>query len=598
MKRKQIIKKLPVSLHRRLLFFVLLCWIVPVGVFFTFTTISYREGIIEKAEKLMEEEIKNVVSVMSIRINETISLSQRPSYEKTWENCWKLYKQGVMSKRDFLININATLRGKFYQDERFNTYAFYAFDDEKPSCYASRIGTSYNDYVEAVQDDISEIMEYNTSYTYVRIFRNRMYIIRNLYTTSEYEHFGTLVVELNVREMFDGITDSMKHNMLIMIEDKDGVISFFDKDSEEDQKILIGKLTEEYTGKENGKLTGMSEGSYNGYLYQHEEDYYNIGILVTMKRSELYESLYVMYKVAFLMLLFFIPIICYGIHFLRRQIQRPVERLADALNAIEEGKLGTVVEGDAMPNQEFQFLMESLNSMSAQMKYLFDSVYNEKLARKDAQIQALTAQINPHFLNNTLEMMNWQARMSNDTVISKMIEALGTVLDHRINRAEVKVIHLSEELHCTEAYIYIMSMRFGQRLSIEREIDEELLYMDVPPLILQPLVENAVVHGVEFAQNGSIRLSIFHDRTYVYLQVDNSGKRLEDEEIERLAQILAGNEEALPKEQGRHTSIGIRNVNKRIQLVYGEEYGLTITRSENDRTVSTVRLPYIARINK
>ena len=75
--------------------------------------------------------------------------------------------------------------------------------------------------------------------------------------------------------------------------------------------------------------------------------------------------------------------------------------------------------------------------MSAQVKYLYDSMYSEKLARKDAQIQALQAQINPHFLNNTLEMMNWQARMSGDTVVSKMIESLGTVLDYRMNGANV-----------------------------------------------------------------------------------------------------------------------------------------------------------------
>lgn len=159
-----------------------------------------------------------------------------------------------------------------------------------------------------------------------------------------------------------------------------------------------------------------------------------------------------------------------------------------------------------MPNLEFQYMKESFDSMSAQVRDLFVRAYDEELARKDAQIQALQAQINPHFLNNTLEMMNWQARMSGDTVVPKMIEALGTVLDYRMNRAEVREIHLTEELQCVNAYFYIMSMRFGQRLGIEKDIDENLLYIMVPPLILQPLVENAVVHGVEVLANGAIRL--------------------------------------------------------------------------------------------
>ena len=246
-----------------------------------------------------------------------------------------------------------------------------------------------------------------------------------------------------------------------------------------------------------------------------------------------------------------------------------------------------------MPNQEFQYMRESFDVMSAQVKNLFDSVYNEKLARKDAQIQALQAQINPHFLNNTLEMMNWQARMSGNAVVSKMIESLGTVLDYRMNRANVKEIHLAEELRCIDAYFYIMSMRFGQRLQIEKTIDEEMLGILVPPLILQPIVENAIVHGVERVQNGKIRLGIWHDENNAYLEVRNTGKKLTEEARERIRIMLSDDEEKLPEGTGQHTSIGIRNVNRRIRLVYGEEYGLAIVQEENLETVSTITIPYM-----
>lgn len=259
---------------------------------------------------------------------------------------------------------------------------------------------------------------------------------------------------------------------------------------------------------------------------------------------------------------------------------------------MEAGEMGITVRGGEMPNLEFQYMKERFDSMSAQVKYLFDYVYDEKLARKDAQIQALQAQINPHFLNNTLEMMNWQARMSGDVIVSKMIESLGTVLDYRMNRANVKEIHLAEELQCIDAYFYIMSMRFGQRLQIEKEIDEELLYIMVPPLILQPIVENAIVHGVETVKNGVIRLKVYHDGENAYLEVRNTGKAMTKEARERIQAILEGNEEQIPKDTGRHTSIGIQNVNRRIRLVYGEEYGLTIVQDENLETVSTITIPY------
>lgn len=93
-------------------------------------------------------------------------------------------------------------------------------------------------------------------------------------------------------------------------------------------------------------------------------------------------------------------------------------------------------------------------------------------------------QINPHFLNNTLEIMNWQARMSGDITICKMIESLGTVLDYHMDREDKRVIRLSEELRCADAYFYIISMRFGKRLVVERKIDNGLLQAMVPQLIL------------------------------------------------------------------------------------------------------------------
>ena len=174
-----------------------------------------------------------------------------------------------------------------------------------------------------------------------------------------------------------------------------------------------------------------------------------------------------------------------------------------------------------------------------------------------------------------------------------MIESLSTVLDYRMNRANVKEIHLAEELQCVDAYFYIMSMRFGQRLQIDKEIDDHLLYIMVPPLILQPLVENAIVHGVESVKNGTIHLKVFHDESKVYLQVRNTGKKMTEEDIERIHAILEGDESKIPKVPGRHTSIGIQNVNRRVRLVYGEEYGLTIVQDKDCETVSTITVPYV-----
>lgn len=594
MQRGKIMKeqKQPKSLNKKILFFMILCWAIPMAVFFAFTTVSYHKGIIEKAEGLMEDELVNVASFASIRIEDAITLCQRPSYEKTWENAWKNYEAGNLTETEYLQEINTSLKGKFYLDERFNMSTFYRYGSEKAECFSSRTGVSYNSYVADIQPELLDIMELDSSYAYVRVVNGRIFIVRNLYTTTDYERYGTLVVELNKYKVFQDVPAELKNNMVICIGSGKDVLDFARVSEDEGKSALLERILENYDGFSNRKLNRIEDRAYNGYLYQERHDNYHIGVVVFAKKSEMYSSLYEFYTIVAVMMFLFIPLFIYGVYFLRMHIQIPVERMMQASKKMEAGEMGIEVEGGPMPNLEFQYMKESFDSMSAQVKYLFDYVYDEKLARKDAQIQALQAQINPHFLNNTLEMMNWQARMSGDVVVSKMIESLGTVLDYRMNRANVKEIHLAEELQCIDAYFYIMSMRFGQRLSIEREIDDELLYIMVPPLILQPIVENAIVHGVETVKNGVIRLKIYHDEDYVYLQVRNTGKEMTEEAKARISAILEGDETQLPKDTGRHTSIGIQNVNRRIRLVYGEEYGLTIVQNEKQETVSTITLPY------
>lgn len=541
----------------------------------------------------MEKELANTSSIASIRINEAISICQKPSYEMTWENNWEKYKKGAIRESEFLLNLNSSLRGKFNLDERFNMYAFYFPGSVNPDCYGSRAGMLYKEYVDEVQENMRDILEQDSSYTTVKAFDGNIYIIRNLYTTSRFEKYGTLVVEMNRDKLFSGLDGEMMKNMTVCISDKEDYIDFYEEDSiSKEQKELSDKLRQKYDGKGNGVFLRMESSGYKAYLYEKRYDNYHIGIIVTSVKRELYSSLYSVYEVVAIMLLLFLPLICYVILFLRKQIQLPIRKLVDASKKIADGEIGYVLTETNMPNREFSYLMEYFNHMSSQVKYLIDSVYTEKLERKDAQIQALQAQINPHFLNNTLEMMNWQARMSGDTVVSKMIESLGTVLDYRMNRANVKEIRLLEELRCTDAYFYIMSMRFGQRLQIEKEIDEDILYTMVPPLILQPIVENAIVHGVEAVKAGRIELKIFHDEDKVYLRVINSGKPLSEEDKQRIEAMLAGDDSKIPKRQGYHTSIGIRNVNQRIKLVYGEEYGLEIKKGEDERTVSTITIPY------
>ena len=182
--------KRPNSLKRKLLIFMILCWGVPILVFFTFTTISYRDGIVEKAEGIMEDELESVASFVSIRIDDAISFCQRPSYEQTWEEAWRKFVSGEYSKTDYLMRINRSLKGKFNLSDRFNLYAYYREGYKVPACYSSRAGTSYSDYINKIQPQLEDDIDTLSSYTTVRVIDGRIFLVRSLYTTVDY-HWNT-----------------------------------------------------------------------------------------------------------------------------------------------------------------------------------------------------------------------------------------------------------------------------------------------------------------------------------------------------------------------------------------------------------------------
>jgi len=361
---------------------------------------------------------------------------------------------------------------------------------------------------------------------------------------------------------------------------------------------VLDELTAKYSKEINRKMLQAKDKFYTGLIYQQRFDDYHFGALLVVNENVIFSELKNLYLVMILIMLIIIPIFIYMLYFLTHHISNPMGRMIVAAKSLEKGEIGTQMEGKPMPNTEFDVLQVSFNRMSSEIKYLFDVVYSEKLARKDAKIMALQSQINPHFLNNTLEMMNWQARMAGDVTVSKMIEALGTLLNYSMDRTNKKLINLSEELRCVDAYCYIISMRFGKRLKIEKEVDGDLLQIKVPQLILQPLIENAVVHGVETVKNGTIQIKVYKDGENAILQIINTGKNMTQEAIDRVENILNGSYVQSSEEGDAHESLGIHNVNERIKLIYGDDYGLTIKPISEGETASTIILPLVSEAPK
>ena len=586
-------KKLP-SLQITLMAVFAASWLLPIAVFSFFIFYTYQYAYIEKSDNL----IKNAVNVSGVlvmnEIDEAVTKMQKPTYEGEWESMFDKYAKGKVTRADYLTSIKASLISKFYMDDQIARYAFYMTGDESACCYSGKNGYSYEDYMTYVQPVVDEVMQKDSDYVEVYIIDNQIYLMRNLYTVKDYKKYGTLVVGINRSSLFQKIPLEESQNIRISV---NGEAEYLTKgkhadEADEKKENVYDQLVQVNRGLTMGqRVTGITDRNYAGYAFYAATDNYELSIYYLMDEKELYSGIAHLNVIVVITLAAMACLMLLTYFYLSRQIEHPLKRLMDASKEIKDGKFGSVIDGEQMPNMEFDSLVSSFNAMSLQVKHLFDTVYMEKMATKDAQIAALQAQINPHFLNNTLEMMNWQARMNNDIEVCKMIESLGTVLDSSMNRRNDRLVRLADELRCGDAFLYIMSMRFGQRLKVERNIDESLQQIYVPQLILQPLLENAIKHGIEKVSSGTIWLEIYRDGANVNIDVINTGKPLTETELVRIQKIIAGTCRLDKSEPGVHTSIGIYNVNKRISLIFGAEYGLKVMQTEDGRIVSRIVIP-------
>lgn len=579
------------SLKKMLVMIMILCWFVPVMVVFIGFYNFYQDGIINKSQKLYQKEVSGSAAMLAIKLNECINDSKKLSYQRNLEYEWRDYEKGVIDREQFNRNASRIISAAYRFNQMYDLSVMYLEKEVNDAFPYTMLGMeAYTNDVKRVAHAVTASKSYKT---FVRIIDGNVYIIRNMFTITDVRMYGTLVLGLNSDRLFTNISANHMNNVAFTLNDSAALIALGEESIHKHRDIVNkGRKSRELLLDGEVGILEEEDNECEGYVVHIREKDYWLHTLLIVKKSEIYSGLEGMSMLAAGMLLVLVPLSIFVLYFLTRHVTNPISKLVEASHQIRSGDMGVQIPGvkENMPNKEFAYLMVSFNKMSAKIRYLFDYAYNEQLARKDAKIMALQSQINPHFLNNTLEMMNWQARMAGDIAVSKMIEALSTLLGYSMDRTNQRVISLAEEIRCADAYLYIISMRFGQRLVVEREIDEQLLQIKVPQLILQPLLENAVVHGVETKKRGIIWLKVYRENDLVVLEVLNTGNIMSHEDVLRVEGILAGNA-GIENKAGKHVSLGIRNVNERIKLIYGAEYGLSIKPGEKDITAATIKIP-------
>lgn len=587
-----LMKKQIISLRTILLIVFLSAWLIPIGFLSWFIFHDYQKAYLEKTGNLVNNSVEVSGAVLTADIDEAILKIWKPSYEGVWESEYRRYKMGIKSKNEYLTALRASLTSRYYMDEQMARYALYLPEDEMPSCYAGKNGYSWEDYIEKVQPLVHHISERNDSRVEILVVDNQVYLIRNLLTAKDNEKYGTLVLGLDVRRLLEELPVDNEQDVLVAFGQGEYLTLGGSEEINEAREKLYGKLIRmaEYSDS-NAQVFYAVQGGYAGYLYSYRCDDYSMTVFYPLPRQELYEGIVRLNITLIVILCCMVPFALFTGYILTVHISRPMGELMGGAQRLRDGDFGYIVDKKCAKNMDFLELVDSFNEMSARVEYYFNTVYEEKLATKDARLAALQAQINPHFLNNTLEMMNWQARMNGDLETSRMIEALGIVLDFSMSRNNDRTVSLKEELRCADAFLYIMSMRFGQRLKVEKLVDPALYYLQVPQLTLQPLLENAIKHGIEKLGSGTIWVNIYGQQKEVCIDVINTSRQMGEQEIAHINGIIQGEQEIDRSKPGAHRSIGIYNVNRRVQLIYGEKYGLKVFLEGENHFVSRIIIP-------
>lgn len=267
------------------------------------------------------------------------------------------------------------------------------------------------------------------------------------------------------------------------------------------------------------------------------------------------------------------------------QIAKPIKQLDDSVKGLENGNLDIVVY-DGGGSNEIEHLGKTLNSVVVQLHRLMEKVVMEQEEKRRSELDALQSQINPHFLYNTLDSIVWMIEGERYQEAICMVTDLASLFRISLSKGKT-IITIKDEISHAKNYMNIQKIRYKDKFSMKYEIDEEIYDYSTVKLIVQPLLENAIYYGIEYMYgDGEIEVRGYKKGEDIYIEVTDNGMGMPKEVVDSL---LTDHSRVRTKGSG----VGLINVHKRIQLRYGEAYGLTIESCPDEGTTVRIHLPAI-----
>ena len=565
---------------------LVICLVVPFGALSVVLFFSSASKTSNQVRNTVVTSMENAAENCNSNIEKVIQESKQASYDNVIRTS---YLQFLKDKNEAVMyrEISNYLSEKYKYNSMISstivvfkektTMEYYTYSNVAGATYAS-ISDFKNNAMTQIKS-VAQRMGTNTKFVEIG---EHLYLVRNL-VTSDYNPYAIIVMEINKSNMFKNMDNVVWRENGAIFLDGDMVC---EPDYENDINNEKFKIYAENNKRNYGEVTetesNYDSNNYTVNLYTRCNNQ-QFTYIVKLNQMEVLNESFTYVYIYVLIILLTILLAALTFYYFYRNINKPISDLMEMSEKIEEGEYGITLpafEG----NKEFGKLIDTFNHMSLGLEESFNRIYAEEVALRDANMQALQSQINPHFLNNTLEIINWKARMSGNHDVSGMIESLGVMMEATMNRKKEKFITIEEELKYVDAYLYIIHQRFGSRFHFDKDVDENLLNLKIPRLIVQPIVENAVEHGGDKEGNIIGSLKIYADYNNLYIVVHNNGNMTEADKAK--IEILLSDQKL---EENVH-NIGIRNVNMRLKLLYGENSGLSIENIDENLTESKLKI--------
>jgi two-component system sensor histidine kinase YesM len=405
---------------------------------------------------------------------------------------------------------------------------------------------------------------------------------RQIYDLNEHKPIGIVLYETNPQPVLDALENLKlgEHSQVyLMSPDGQFVTSATDPTPEVTNLPTLPTSQNVMVQQESDRLVVASKLSFSGWWVMSITPDKDLNVeLIEMKR----------YLLIVISALIIVSTLIASI--VSQTISSPLKKLIREMRQVEVGNFRGMVNVSSY--QELNILVASFNRMVRRIEELIERVKLSSVSEKNAELHALQSQVNPHFLYNTLDMIYWMLDEEGNEQLGELVLSLSSMFRYSSQWEDGAEVTLREELEQIGHYLNIISIRLEGRLQIITEIDERWLNIHVPKMTVQPVIENAVKHGLEsLGRQGILKVYTREEGSVLRLIVEDNGNGMNEEQLERLQDSLNGDSPSPSSKESGKSGIGLQNLHRRLQFMFGECYGLQIQSFPGEGTQVAIVLP-------